>query len=111
MPTKLEKAHKELWKKILPRPISTEILKERLCAYLETKRVPLETKMDAGLGFIRSQYFARTQKWKQTNGNWERIFDYYIHYGIGLPKPAPFYLVVISDKEDVQVLEIRCMCN
>jgi len=101
--------NKEMWKKILPRPISTQILKEKLCVWLESNRALLEAKMNSGLGFVRPIYFSRTQKWKPSDGSWERIFDYSLHYGIGPPKPAPFFLVVTTDKEDVQILQIRCM--
>jgi hypothetical protein len=49
MSTNQEKENRDLWRKILPRPFTTQILKEKLCVYLESKRAPLEAQMNAGL--------------------------------------------------------------
>jgi len=97
---------KEMWKRILPRPLSTEKIKNALILWMEERQDALKVKgvlfPPAGLSqknFIR---LSKYQIWRHRD-LWLRTFDYR-HIG-----KAPFYLEVLSNAEDSEIVEINCL--
>jgi len=108
------KEERKLWSKILPRPISSEILKERLVKEVESSRPQIEKALGHPLDLkIEARNFRRLNKGKYCSysgmpeGNeddiWIRDFVYKSPYWGELP----FYIEVTTNHDDSEVRLIR----